>query len=303
MLYRMYQFYYRIRIFLRVYARSLLFFTLILFIIIGSFLYAQTHDPQCAFSFISDIASGVTIISLFFVYETLRQSKSLHEAEVMDRYNSKYESSEMYEDLRILSDLDKVMNLSSYRTHKDNPNSIPEGIKKEVWLRMDKVTNSSEPWSKEEHLNHRQDVARRRVKFYFLSALDLYENGRLSLYVFRNILRKSGISLLFSVVESMEYSINPNYDYGKFYHLMLLMSGVVNGEKKTNEHFRNANCSQKEDILESNEIKEERRTDCSSRAEYIEETQTKNIVEKYSILGIPFVKKEYSCSVHTKKDV
>lgn len=233
------------------------------------------------------ISSLVTIFSIVIVYATLKQTQSLFEAEIMNNYNIEYESDEMYDNLRILRELSTTLPFQTdgSRSVDNNENKIPEIFKTETpWVRMkplsDNELNNLSNKDKEAYLlNRKQDRARRKVKFFFINSLDLYEKGKLSLYVFERIIDKSGISLLFNVVEHMEYHINENYDYGKFYRLMLISSRICKKEIKTDKNFS----ALKTDITPSGSTMKSR-----------SDASTHSTVKTISLFGIPLFKETIS---------
>lgn len=247
------QLYYKFKIYIKHRWTIIAFFLAVFLVLILIHIYHNTlQEAWCSLQIplrmklIGLISSLVTIFSIVIVYATLKQTQSLFEAEIMNSYNIEYESDEMYDNLRILRELSTTLpfQTNGSRSVNNNENKIPEIFKTETpWVRMDplsdiELNNLSNKEREAYLLNRNQDRARRKVKFFFINSLDLYEKGKLSLYVFERIIDKSGISLLFNVVEHMEYHINKNYDYGKFYRLMLISSGICKKEIKTDKNFR-----------------------------------------------------------------
>lgn len=171
------------------------------------------------------VAGIITILSIIFVIATLLQSKSLYEADLLAKYDEKYESQEMCDNLRLLRDFSSVQEMRDVchlvrtdRYNEDRP--LPIQKKGRFWESIDGV-----------------DKARRAVKFYFINALDLYLEGKISQEVMRRICNKSGILTFFNVVEPMEAYLNPEYDYTKFRRIMMLTTDIWREQKKTDMHF------------------------------------------------------------------
>lgn len=171
------------------------------------------------------VAGIITILSIIFVIATLLQSKSLYEADLLAKYDEKYESQEMCDNLRLLRDFSSVQEMRDVcnlvrtdRYNEDRP--LPIQKKGKFWESINGV-----------------DKARRAVKFYFINALDLYLEGKISQEVMRRICNKSGIHTFFNVVEPMEAYLNPRYDYTKFRRIMMLTTDIWREQKKTDMHF------------------------------------------------------------------
>ena len=168
------------------------------------------------------IAGLVTIVSIVLVYETLRRSRIVSEAQLLSNYNDKYFKNKMLNAIRLLRSFSKEheKNFICHRTPCCNPRGAFYFLDDDnLW------------WTPE------VDVARRRLKGYFINALDLYEQGMLSYNVFIKILNKSGITTLFGIVEPMEWYLNPKYDASKFHRLMAYASHIYKGQLETEKSF------------------------------------------------------------------
>lgn len=182
----------------------------------------QMMDKQTYSSDVSLVAGLVTIVSIVLVYETLRRSRIVSEAQLLSSYNDKYFETAMLNAIRMLRDFSKnhEKNFLHYRTPCCNDSvSIRFLQDDELW------------WTPE------VDEARRRVKGYFINALDLYEQGMLSYDVFVKILNKSGITTLFEIVEPLEWYLNTKYDASKFHRLMAYASHVYKAHLPTEDNF------------------------------------------------------------------
>lgn len=96
------------------------------------------------------------------------------------------------------------------------------------------------PWTEDE------DRARRFVKNYFSSALELYLCGGIGRRTLRVICDTDAITLLFNVIEPMESITNEGYKFDVFYKLMKVIKDVyaakVEKSKNHNKvsHYRKA---------------------------------------------------------------
>lgn len=87
------------------------------------------------------------------------------------------------------------------------------------------------PWSEG------QGNAIRKLKNYFLAALNLYRSGVLRRSTFRRICKVDALHLLFAVVEPAEYLLNKEYDWKVFYEIMVIMKYEFEDvEKSAKEH-------------------------------------------------------------------
>lgn len=119
---------------------------------------------------------------------------------------------------------DKGITLKNeYRTDKNKPNSNIGFLfgNSERGIKLYGVNDSKEKYTDTAEttlaLNSGNvDRARRYVKFYFKSIFDLYKKGKIDKQILKEILDKNGLTLLFDVVEPLEYMLTPHYDY-KFF--------------------------------------------------------------------------------------
>lgn len=200
---------------------------LALFIILGVLIALCHYDPidRCIPNLkqLGTMAAVVTVLSIVFVIATLKQQQSLFEAQILNEYNKEYMDKEMLDFVRVLgamSSRDRTK-YGKWRAPECNLCQIPNFHPDDDYQ-----------WTKEE------DNARRKVKGYFIDVLDLYLEGKISREIFRRIVNKSALTLLFDVVEPMEWYLNEDYDYTKFYKIMLIAGDIYQEQKKTDANFR-----------------------------------------------------------------
>lgn len=205
---------------------SLCVFVILCLVVLGTscclFHCLQGADKANYSSDVGLIAGLVTIVSIVLVYETLRRSRIVSEAQLLSNYNDKYFKEKMLNAIRLLRRFSKEheKNFICHRTPCCNPKGAFYFLgDDELW------------WTPE------VDAARRRLKGYFINALDLYEQGMLSYDVFIKILNKSGITTLFGIVEPMEWYLNPKYDASKFHRLMAYASHIYKEHMDTEKNF------------------------------------------------------------------
>lgn len=169
------------------------------------------------------IAAGLTtIISLVLVYEGLRRTRIAAEAQLLSAYNDKYFENDMLDAIRVLRKWgdEHQTCLQKQRTPEKNPRNAPE------FEEAHDITWPSEV-----------DRSRRKVKAYFVNALDLYERDMLSRRFFNDIVNKEAITTLFDIVEPLEWLLNKQYDASKFYRLMEYASEIY--KARSNGKFQN----------------------------------------------------------------
>lgn len=166
--------------------------------------------------------AGVVFASLA-VYVSVRVNETVH----LHSFNLKYGDKETHKAIDTIADVgrrwdrlvaegnDDFAPIVTTRSDKYNPKGKNDG-----WLKIvnrEKLIDDNNrhlPWTQEE------DVARRQLKNYFSSALELYRCHSISKRAFRNICDKDAITLFFKVIEPMESLINEDYHYRVFYETM-----------------------------------------------------------------------------------
>lgn len=170
------------------------------------FLSVQSGTKLQEWGSIVGIVAGIaTIVSLAFVYETLRRTRIVSEAQLLSDFNDKYFEPEMAASIRCLHKFKKLHkdNFTVHRTPVENP-----------YAAMPFPPDEKLRWTRE------TDEARRRVKGYFLSVTELYEHGMISCSIFEKMIDKNGITALFDVVEPLEWYLSTGYDAKIFSRLM-----------------------------------------------------------------------------------
>lgn len=171
------------------------------------------------------ICSIVGILALLISGISLRLSYCINETLKISELRGRYAENEMLDDLRALR-----MVVDSWKS--DGGPCYCKRMYNENFKRKIRICNRDKfvfdfdkqrklPWTKE------QDQARRRIKFWYLSAYKIYSNHSVCKQAFLEIIDTDSISLLFEVIEPMECLINENYDWVLFYNIM----------KQTNKDF------------------------------------------------------------------
>ncbi len=177
---------------------------IVLAVLIGVVFFYDTIEVS---DFMAILAAVVAI--LVFIH-----SLALRESEMIIKYQEKYFCPEMGDALRILNNFANETECRSdgRRLRKLFPcsNSTPPRL-------VDVAENNAEgdlaQWKTRELELHN---ARRRVKEYFFTLIDLYDLGYISKYNLVSLCDKGGIVTLFTIIEPMESALNPTYDRTKF---------------------------------------------------------------------------------------
>lgn len=169
-------------------------------------------------SFLQACAYVSAVLSLIFLYGTMIQSRRIAEAEFIRRSIAKYFSSEMIIYMRRLVDYAQKhpKYFRMHRTEYVNPKD-----------------EFAFPYEKEMKWCSDTDEARRFVKGYFINALELYEQGKISRQSLRSIVDKSGLTVLFEIIEPLDVQMNPEYDASYYYRLMLFAGDLYKKRRKT----------------------------------------------------------------------
>lgn len=125
------------------------------------------------------------LLTLFIAIATWRAARSTErtsQAQILIKFMEEYRSTKMLDAL------------TSLRSWKDNPR-----FDDYMYLASTK---------RHDEINE----ARRFVKSYFFSALELYEGGFVNDYFMRTICQYRGIEVLFDIVEPLEYSLSDFLD-------------------------------------------------------------------------------------------
>jgi len=192
---------------------------------INTVFHEKTNDDAAFCTAIATLGSFVAILSIILTIATLKKTQSLFEAQMLNEYDDKYGSEEMCNDLRTLINFSRKEENKNIFIEKRNPKNNPR-------KRIIFFPNDNFMWPKS------VDLARRRVKFYFINPYDLYMEGKISKSIFLRIINKTGITVFFDVVEKLEYLLNPKYDHEKFYNIMLLGKNIYKKQKKSDQQMR-----------------------------------------------------------------
>lgn len=168
------------------------------------------------------VAGVATIVSLAFVYETLRRTRIVAEAQLLSDFNDKYFDPDMAASIRCLHKFKKKhkANFEVHRTPRQNPSAA-----------MQFTVDDKLQWT------HETDESRRRVKAYFLSVTELYEHGMISLSIFEKMIDKNGITALFDIVEPLEWYLNEGYNAKIFSRLMRYIPHLYEKYDSAKEEF------------------------------------------------------------------
>ncbi len=185
-------------------------------------------DKESAFRFIYAHSGLVfTVVSLLAAFLAVYVTVKVNETMSLHSFNVRYGEDAMCKTIREVSGVGRrwreadgtglVAPVAFLRTEVNNPDGR---IQIANMNQLVKGKDRYFPWTEEE------DFARRRLKNFFSSALELYRSRSISLKTMRNICDNDSFRLLFTVVEPMEYIINEKYNYDVFFELMNIMKDV-----------------------------------------------------------------------------
>ncbi len=145
---------------------------------------------------------------------TFIHSLALRESEMVIKYQEKYFCPEMGDSLRKLNifadDTKSSKDGKSRRGQFSHMDSSPPRL---ADSKLDGQEGGLDHWQTSDSELHQ---ARRCVKEYFFTLIDLYELGYISLYNLESLCDKGGLVTLFTIVEPMERALNKKYDRSKF---------------------------------------------------------------------------------------
>lgn len=196
----------------------------------------------------------IALIAMAFSYLAVIVTAKVNETMNLHSFNLRYGDTQMLTAVRTIGDVERRW--SDLRKAGAAPDAPPYDTPPEADVRTDKknadcricisnydkfVTQNDryKPWTKDE------DSARRIVKNYFSSALELYRSGGISKKTLRVVCDTDAVTLLFNVIEPMEAIINEKYKYDVFYDLMKVLRDVYvrkvkeSGAHKKTGHFKN----------------------------------------------------------------
>lgn len=195
----------------------------------------------------------ISFIAAVFAFLAIVVTAKVNETMNLHSFNLRYGEDQMLTAVRTIGDVYRRWN--DLRKAGVLPGASPFDTPPESDVRTDKqnekghvvisnydkfvtATERFKPWTEED------DKARRLVKNYFSSALELYRCGAISKKTLRVVCDTDAITLLFNVIEPMEYITNENYKFDVFYELMKVLRDVYvrkikeSAAHKKASHFR-----------------------------------------------------------------
>ena len=177
----------------------------------------------------------ITFIAAVFAFLAIVVTAKVNETMNLHSFNLRYGEDMMHKAVRTIGDVERRWNAArkagvpsgaspfdippnvKVRTDKDNDNERITISNPSTFVTP---TQRSVPWTNDENL------ARRIVKNYFSSALELYRCGAISKKTLRVICDIDAVTLLFNVIEPMELIINEEYKFDVFYDLMKVVRNI-----------------------------------------------------------------------------
>lgn len=155
----------------------------------------------------------VAIIAGVVTFIALVLAKKAIESQILMKMNEEYATEDMKKSVRVLFELKK-----KYRgaLRGRNVEYNPRGP----------ISQNSFVGAKGEVDWTEIDEARRKVKFYFINLLDMLAGRFISKAVFLQAVNKSGITILFDVVEHLEQALNADYEWEKFHKIFIHTENV-----------------------------------------------------------------------------
>ena len=219
----------------------LTFAGLLLFWIAYDFLARYSFDSANAskecfvrFSYVH-VGALISFVGAVFAFLAIVVTAKVNETMNLHSFNLRYADEQMLAAVRLVGNVERRWN--DLRKAGAASDASPFDTPPDAVLRSDKnnangqisianygkfVTSDDcfKPWTEEE------DGARRLVKNYFSSALELYRCGGISKKTLRVVCDTDAVTLLFNVIEPMEFIINKEYKFDVFYDLMKVLRDV-----------------------------------------------------------------------------
>lgn len=192
------------------------FVSLLLFFLIYCCVCSNFGDYIAAATFL------ITAIGIIIAVQTLVDTKNATEAQIVDKYNTEYFDTEVFDALKVLRETYDNHPVYFMYHRKDDYNPECIFIKQFETKNLEKLMNDDE----------KIDKSRRVVKRYFHNANEMIQGGFISEKAFRKIIDKNGIKLFFDIVEVLEYAKNKEYNSKPFYQIMARCPDIY---KKYNE--------------------------------------------------------------------
>ena len=195
----------------------------------------------------------ISFIAAVFAFLAIVVTAKVNETMNLHSFNLRYGDDKMLAAVRTIGDVERRW--EDLRKAGVSPSALPFDIPPDVDNRTDThnkkghiviknystfvtATERFKPWTEEE------DKARRLVKNYFSSALELYRCGGISKKTLRVVCDTDAVTLLFNVIEPMEYITNEKYKSDVFHDLMNVLRDVYarklreSAAHKKTSHFK-----------------------------------------------------------------
>lgn len=177
----------------------------------------------------------IAFVASVFAFLAIVVTAKVNESMNLHSFNLRYGEDQMLIAVRTIGDVERRWEAS--RKAGVPAGALPHDIPPEANVRTDTrnengrigianyytfvtATDRFKPWTAEE------DKARRLVKNYFSSALELYRCGCISKKTLRVICDIDAVTLLFNVIEPMEFITNEEYKFEVFYDLMRVIKSI-----------------------------------------------------------------------------
>lgn len=184
-------------------------------------LLCLVNSCGCSFEHFWEVKfSDIIQLGLFVLaFITILSARHLQEANTLSNHLDIYKDDKMCTYLRLLHKLRLPSNFQGRtRTCANNPDSRIQ------------IKSGDFSWYENE------DEARRKVKFFYENALDLYKRGYIGIEFLDKLASLDAFMVLFDVIEPMECCLNPEYDYEPFHELMVLYKEKYEMLKSKQKH-------------------------------------------------------------------
>ena len=197
---------------------------------------AANANKECfiRFSYVH-IGALISFIGVIFAFLAIVVTAKVNETMNLHSFNLRYGDDQMLVAVRTIGEVERRWNnlrkagvLSGASPFDTPPDAVLRSDVQNINGRIS-ISNYGKfvatddrfkPWTEEE------DKARRLVKNYFSSALELYRCGGISKKTLRVVCDTDAVTLLFNVIEPMEFITNEEYKFDVFYDLMKILRAV-----------------------------------------------------------------------------
>ena len=223
------------------YWTGLALLVVLLFLLVSDFVAKYCFDSTKAmangfvcFSYVH-IGVAIAIVATAFAFLAVVVTTKVNETMSLHSFNTRYGDPNMHKDINAIGAVERRWKAlrktdvkPSVNPYDTSPDAVTRSAQKNTKGRIvisnyDRFVDNNDrflPWTKDE------DKSRRVVKNYFSSALELYRCGAISKKTLRVICDTDAITLMFNVVEPMEYLINEEYKFDVFYDLMKVVKDI-----------------------------------------------------------------------------